>query len=75
MTMKRLVVITCAALALAGCSTPRGGTGEEMNTSYGEEGAHPEPVNSPNMHPGLNPQDIRDPIGLTVPQAPPTTPP
>jgi len=76
-----LVVQITAVIAflgfLSGCSSyPPAYTGGTYDTSYSE--SHPEPVASPSLRPGLNPEDPRNPQFNSRPepdQTPPTSKP
>ena len=66
--MKRLILIVCAVITLAGCASYRGGTAqEEYGTQKGGQ-VYPEPMASPTFRPGMNPQDLRDSQFPTRPQ-------
>ncbi len=66
--MKRLILIACVALPLAGCSTYQGGTPEQANVVNGAGEGSPAPANSPSFRPGLNREDPRSSQFINRPQ-------
>jgi predicted small secreted protein len=68
-----LVLTACAAMVLSGCATNQGAASDQYETTYGTSRGNPA---SPTFHPGMYPDDIRDPNSVTRHiEAPPTTPP
>ncbi len=61
--MRNLLLIFGVALLAAGCSGPRGGTGENYHTGYGagDNAGMSGGYSSPDMRPGMRPQDARNP--------------
>ena len=62
-----ILLVTLASLALSGCASYQGGITDEYNSGYG---TLMNPA-SPTFHPGMYPQDPRDPNALTRPLNPP----
>jgi hypothetical protein len=69
--MKRIILIVCALIPLAGCASYQGGTTEkqqEFSTQSNVGQSNPEPMSSPSFRPGMNSEDPRDPLFPTRPQ-------
>jgi hypothetical protein len=74
MKTKRMILIMCAALPLAGCASHQGATEEQPSALTGGAQSNPQPAGSPTFRPGMNPNDPRDPHFTTRPGAQPLTP-
>jgi uncharacterized lipoprotein len=73
--MKRaaVLILTISVFAgLAGCASNQGGTRENSSRGYSGEAYYPPPEPA---RPEGNPQDLRDPEALTMPQPHPPSPP
>ncbi len=66
--MRRMLLLVCAVLPLAGCASYQGGTSEPPNTISDAGEGNPAPANSPSFRPGLNREDPRSSQFINRPQ-------
>jgi hypothetical protein len=55
-----MALILATVWVATGCSTDRGGTSDQYDSSVGTAQGRPEPTASPSQRPGMNTRDPRD---------------
>ena len=63
--MKTIICLASGILLLAGCASDQGGISDDYYKGYGTRAGQEKTL--PAARPAADPNDIRDPEGLTVP--------